>query len=483
MPPLLAEQLAPLMRERERLEQFLMLDANWRALRQLEQREAAGQPVEAIDGSLLHARLLEALAGNRIYAARVKIMEAIELLREDAPRPPADGDTGMTTHGVAEPRTLASRIVLLDSTLATAERPIPKQARPLTAIPDTHAPDPIPYPHVWPAKPVPAPIPLHLPVLAVPEPGLAPTRRSEPAQLYAPRDELTLISGIDRATALLLRAGGVSRFAQIAAWTAWDVAHWHTRIFGGAERRRRRLGSWIEQAAVLTAGCRTHHARRIEQGDQAALVPTPSALPQPISPLILSPILPQVTAAPEATLADVTAKSSVGQAGMDGEFDDVHSDEAVITIKRGHGVAPANQTMSKHHRNSTRPRSLTLPLQPRQDEGDSDVAIVPRTAPRLPSPIPQPIRQPSPVDATPASSSLLRRLKRASEAAPFDAGDYAAYRGHVEEASVTIVRPGNPSGTARANTSDTKPPPLPGRDPDDQQVSVDRFLRALTGKS
>ena len=42
----LAEQLATLTRERDRLEQFLMLDANWRALRQLDERESAGQQLQ-----------------------------------------------------------------------------------------------------------------------------------------------------------------------------------------------------------------------------------------------------------------------------------------------------------------------------------------------------------------------------------------------------------------------------------------------------
>ena len=98
-------------RERERLEELLMLDANWRALRQLDEREAAGEPLETIDGADLSESLLAALARQPDLRCAGKLLETIELLASI----PGDGEEHVIrTNGVmaGAPR-LASRIVLL----------------------------------------------------------------------------------------------------------------------------------------------------------------------------------------------------------------------------------------------------------------------------------------------------------------------------------------------------------------------------------
>ncbi len=74
------DQLNALDRERERLEQLLMDDANWRALTHLKARMASGETLEAEYGATLLSSLQAALADNKIYAAHQRIAEAIELL-------------------------------------------------------------------------------------------------------------------------------------------------------------------------------------------------------------------------------------------------------------------------------------------------------------------------------------------------------------------------------------------------------------------
>jgi hypothetical protein len=78
-----AHELQMLDGEKQRLEQLLDLDQSWRALRELEAEAAVGGPPPEHAGR--RAALLAALAANRIYAARQRVLEAIELLAGDLP--------------------------------------------------------------------------------------------------------------------------------------------------------------------------------------------------------------------------------------------------------------------------------------------------------------------------------------------------------------------------------------------------------------
>jgi len=63
-------------------------------------------------------------------------------------------------------------------------------------------------------------------------------------------DELTRIKGLGPKAAAALHDGGVTRFAQIAGWTAKDVEDWDARING---RGRITRDDWVGQAKVLSA--------------------------------------------------------------------------------------------------------------------------------------------------------------------------------------------------------------------------------------
>lgn len=61
-------------------------------------------------------------------------------------------------------------------------------------------------------------------------------------------NDLLAIKGLGPKAAALLREGGVTRYAQIAAWSAEDVAKWDIKISG---RGRITRDEWVEQAGKL----------------------------------------------------------------------------------------------------------------------------------------------------------------------------------------------------------------------------------------
>ena len=79
-------------------------------------------------------------------------------------------------------------------------------------------------------------------------------------------DDLERIHLIDAALVLRLNALGVHRFAEIAQWSASDVARIsHELGFKGRVQKE----NWIEQAQVLAKGGETYYARRRARGETA----------------------------------------------------------------------------------------------------------------------------------------------------------------------------------------------------------------------
>ena len=72
-----AEQIAALEQERTRLERRLSADEGWRALQSMQALNGSAPP----DAAEIEQRLRRALAGNPYYSARLKIVEAITILR------------------------------------------------------------------------------------------------------------------------------------------------------------------------------------------------------------------------------------------------------------------------------------------------------------------------------------------------------------------------------------------------------------------
>ena len=67
-----------------------------------------------------------------------------------------------------------------------------------------------------------------------------------------PADDLTRIKGLGPKLSTLLAGLGVTRFAQIAAWTDADLAAIDAKLGSFAGRPAR--DQWVEQARLLAAG-------------------------------------------------------------------------------------------------------------------------------------------------------------------------------------------------------------------------------------
>lgn len=230
-------------RERERIEGVLEASDAWRALRQLEQREAEGQPESAVDSSELRNGIAAELEGNRVFLAWRKISEAITLLGE----PPARVDSAtpasapsvpppvVLAPGAGSPSRLADRMVTIAAVTARATAPV-------AVLPPSS-----PSPH--------------------------------------PSDDLTLIRGIDKPLAARLDGLGVRSFDAIARWTADDVRRVSAVL--GLDRTIHRQ-NWIEQAALIAM------RRRPPLEVQSAAAPSPprhaSEPARPIADLVAAAV-------------------------------------------------------------------------------------------------------------------------------------------------------------------------------------------------
>lgn len=105
-------------------------------------------------------------------------------------------------------------------------------------------------------------------------------------------DDLTFIKGIDPVTALALGALGITRFADIAALSAEDVAEISGKL---GQPRRIAKESWIEQAAILATDKDTAYSRR-KRADEIAAQVAASAAKDPAAEM------------PDPCLAGVPAK-------------------------------------------------------------------------------------------------------------------------------------------------------------------------------
>ena len=77
-------------------------------------------------------------------------------------------------------------------------------------------------------------------------------REVEAAQAAAGADNLTRIKGVGPKLAALLAKLGVTRFAQIAAWSEADIDRIDAQL--GAFAGRIRRDNWVEQCRLLSAG-------------------------------------------------------------------------------------------------------------------------------------------------------------------------------------------------------------------------------------
>ena len=108
------------------------------------------------------------------------------------------------------------------------------------------------------------------------EPALKPaaepamTARPEPAAAPLPvatatgKDDLKRIRGIGKQNEKRLNDAGITRYSQIAGWTAGDQKQWGEKLaFPGRIERE----DWVGQAKVLAEGGDTKFSKRVKSGD------------------------------------------------------------------------------------------------------------------------------------------------------------------------------------------------------------------------
>jgi predicted flap endonuclease-1-like 5' DNA nuclease len=157
------------------------------------------------------------------------------------------------------------------------------------------------------------PAPLAAPAVAA-MPASAPLSPIEPARPLRPPpasrvDNLQRIRGIDGPMAQRLAAAGVSRYAQIAAWSATEVARFDRDLAGNGRIARE---NWIEQAQILTRGGATTFSRAFDAGSTGGA----ATLPPPLAPK------PGETVAAETSKV---ASAPVPKAGLLGTLRSVRS--------------------------------------------------------------------------------------------------------------------------------------------------------------
>lgn len=236
--------IATLTETRAKLEDELGRVEAYRALRQLEQREATGERLNIVPADQLRQKLEAELAGNHYLNARRKLDEALELLG---------------SWGKAE-------VPTADATPAKAS--IESQAE--TA----------PIPQTGPAVAEPA-IPANMFPMATATPAMPP-------------DDLSLIRDLPSVCVSVVTAAGFGRYKALAEIDASGVAMLE-RLLGQPGIVSR--GNWVEQAAILAAGRETRHAARLIARRTGAEWP-----PAPVEPELLAPL--EVPVAPEIAAAE-----------------------------------------------------------------------------------------------------------------------------------------------------------------------------------
>jgi predicted flap endonuclease-1-like 5' DNA nuclease len=164
-----------------------------------------------------------------------------------------DSTTALKT--VAPPPVAATPAVepkLMDDPKPAAKTAPPKPQAPLKAAATKAAPAKSAKAAVAPKAAAPK---AAAPKAAAPKPKTAPAPK--PAAKAAPKaatqpDNLLLLKGVGPKVSTLLKDMGVTSFAQIAAWSAADIAEIDSKL--GAFAGRITRDNWVDQAKLLVAG-------------------------------------------------------------------------------------------------------------------------------------------------------------------------------------------------------------------------------------
>ena len=216
-----------------------------------------------------------------------------------APPPaPAPVSTASAAAAAAAAAISAAKVAAASTSVPTVQPPRPAQApSQLTPQQPNAAPTPAPEPK----RP-----------LAEPPRSVPPAASTQPAATqYVPvsfkgGDDFQRIRAIDEATEQRLKNFGVTRFEQMALWTAADI----NRVNQGLGLAGRiDTEQWIEQAQILAKGGETYYSR-----NRAGAAPKPAAAPQSPLPQAPQPMSTSTAAAAAAAAAAATVAARASAA-------------------------------------------------------------------------------------------------------------------------------------------------------------------------
>ncbi|MEW5965115.1 MAG: hypothetical protein AB1749_16330 [Pseudomonadota bacterium] len=189
-------------------------------------------------------------------------------------------ERALTGQGTAQPSVSPAKLAEpqpADAAKAAAAAVAASTATVVTSVPAVAKPAPATTSAMAPGS---APAPSRPITVQAPSAGGSGGPASVAAEVVTapPADDLTRIRTIDAMLARTLAAAGITRYQQIADWTAADVAATTSRLGLGQRISRE---NWIEQAQVLAKGQETAYARRRRRGEAAVAAPTPAPAPAP----------------------------------------------------------------------------------------------------------------------------------------------------------------------------------------------------------
>ena len=147
------------------------------------------------------------------------------------------------------------------------------------------------------------------------------------------RDGLQRIAGINAEVERLLNVQGVTRYAQIAGWSASDVSRFD-RLLGFEGRIARE--NWIEQAQILSKGGETAYSREAERRTTEAS--RPARLADAIQASPTAAVAPVAAAFERSGKDDLSTLRSVRSEAYRGPDSDIAPGRAADDLKRIRGV-------------------------------------------------------------------------------------------------------------------------------------------------
>jgi predicted flap endonuclease-1-like 5' DNA nuclease len=340
------------------------------------------------------------------------------------------------------------------------------------------------------------------PVLA-PSPAPEPTPPQEPAAVAAPvaevpisvdaqqtppkavpqADDLTLIDGLPQYVADRLYVLGITRFSEISAFDADDVATLSIDCDLGNQINRQ---GWLEQAAVLASGQMTKAASRKRRGEPLCLVAYPA---QPLvrdarflenlvppAPPAAAPAPPDPAAPPptRTVTPPPLPAATLSAPAHQGEADEENTEP--LSFGEDRSTRAGNDRATKFE------LPEEDPLAEGHIEEEAEVTIMPRRRTDIEGAAGLKAEEETGFMGRDAAVSMPGTLKsklvRATDPQDVNAEEYAAYHTDIEEAAVEIItrqtpgrEPQQSDGNDELDAAESRP-----------NTAAGRFFRALRGR-